>query len=75
MFAKNNKSVFDCSGRPRWCSGKESACQAEDSDLTPGWGRSPGEGNGNPLQDSYLGNPKDRGALWSTVHGVVKSRT
>ena len=41
----------------------------------PGWGRSPGEGNGNPLQDSCLGNPMDRGASRTTVHGVAKSRT
>ena len=48
---------------------------AGDEDLTPGSGRSPGEGNGNPLQYSCLGNPMDRGAWWATVHGVVKSRT
>ena len=41
----------------------------------PGSGRSPGEGNGDPLQCSCLGNPKDRGAWWATVHGVAKSRT
>ena len=38
-----------------------------------GWGRSPGEGNGNPLQYSCLGNPMDREAWWATVHGVAKS--
>ena len=38
----------------------------------PGWGRSPGEGNGNPLQYSCLENPIDRGVLWATVHGVAK---
>ena len=38
----------------------------------PGPGRSPGEGNGNPLQYSYLGNPIDRGAWWATVHGITK---
>ena len=38
----------------------------------PGLGRSPGEGNGNPLQDSCLGNPMDRGAWRATVHGVTK---
>ena len=37
--------------------------------------RSPGEGNGNPLQYSYLGNPMNRGAWWATVHGVEKSQT
>ena len=36
--------------------------------LTPGLGRSPGEGNGNPLQYSCLENPMDRGAWWATVH-------
>ena len=40
-----------------------------------GSGRSPGEGNGNSLQYSYLGNPMDRGAWWATVHGVTKSQT
>ena len=39
------------------------------------WGRSPGEGNGNPIQYSCLGNPMDRGAWWATVHGVTKSWT
>ena len=41
----------------------------------PGSGRSPGEGNGNPLQYSCLENPMDGGALWATVHGVAKSQT
>ena len=41
----------------------------------PEWGRSPGEGSGNPLQNSCLGNPMDRGAWWTTVHGVAKSQT
>ena len=39
-----------------------------------GLGRSPGEGNGNPVQYSCLGNPMDRGAWWATVHGVKKVR-
>ena len=41
-----------------------------DSGLIPGLGRSPGGGNGNPFQYSYLGNSMDRGAWWATVHGV-----
>ena len=41
----------------------------------PGLGRSSGEGNGNPLQYSYLENPMDRRERWATVHGVSKSRT
>ena len=53
-------------------SGRESACQAGDTDSIPGWGSSPGEGNGNPLQYSCLENPIDRGAWWATVHGVTK---
>ena len=46
-----------------------------DLGLIPGSGRSPGEGNGNPLQYYYLQNSMDRGAWWATVHGVAKSRT
>ena len=52
--------------------GKESACNAGDPGSIPGLGRSPGEGNGNPLQYSCLGNPMDR-AWQATVHGVPKS--
>ena len=60
------------SGLPRWLSVKESACQAGDVGLNPGSGRSPGEGNGNSLQYSCLGNPTDRGAWWATVHRLAK---
>ena len=45
---------------------------AGDADLTPGWGRFPGEENGNPLQYSCLENPMGRGARKTTVHGVTK---
>ena len=55
--------------------GRESTCNAGDPSSTPGWGRSPGEGNGNPLQYSCLENPTDRGAQWAPVHGVAKSQT
>ena len=61
-------------GLPWWLSGKESTCNAGDSALIPGSGRSPGEGNGNPLQYSCLQNSMGRGAWWATVHGVTKSR-
>ena len=44
-----------------------------DAGSIPGWGRSPGEGNGNPLQQPSLGNPMDRGAWRATAHGVAKS--
>ena len=47
----------------------------EDVGLIPGLGRSPGEGNDNPLQYSCLENSTDRGAWWATVHGVAKNWT
>ena len=59
-------------GLPWWLSGKESACQAEHVGSIPELGRSPGEGNSNPLQYSCLGNPMDRGAWRATVHRVTK---
>ena len=54
---------------------KETACNAGDLGSIPGLGRSPGEGNVNPLQYSCLGNLMDRRAWWVTVHGVAKSWT
>ena len=54
---------------------KESACNAGDPGLILGSGRSPGEGNGYPLQYSFLGNPMDRGAWRTTAHGVTKNQT
>ena len=53
---------------------KASACNAEDLGLIPESERSPGEGNGNPLQYSCPENPMDGGAWWSTVHGVAKNQ-
>ena len=61
--------VFPCS-----LVGKEFACNAGDPGSIPGSGRSPGEGNGNPLQYSCLENSMDRGAWWATVHGVARVR-
>ena len=55
--------------------GKASACNAGDLGSIPGWRRSPGEGNGNPLQYSCLENPMDGEAWWATAYGVAKSRT
>ena len=52
---------------------KASTCTAEDPGSIPESGRSPGEGNGNPLQYSSLENSMDGGAWWATVHGVAKS--
>ena len=60
---------------PGGSDGKESTCNAGDLDSTSGLGRSPGEGKGNPLQYSYLGNPMDSGAWQATVHRVAKSQT
>ena len=54
---------------------KESAYNVGDLSSTPGLGRSPGEGHGNPLRYSCLENSTDRGAWQSTVHGVTKSQT
>ena len=59
-------------GLPWWLSSKESACSAGDLGSMPGSGRSPGGGNGNPLQYSCVENPMDRGACWATVHGVTE---
>ena len=55
--------------------GKESTCNAGDLGSISGSGRSPGEGNGNPLQYSCLENPMDKGAWWAIVPGVTKSQT
>ena len=60
---------------PGGSDGKDSACNAGELSSIPRSGRSPGEGNGNPLHYSCLKNPMDRGAWWATVHGVAKSRT
>ena len=54
---------------------KESAGNAGDTGSIPGWGRSPGEGNGYPPKYSCLENSVERGAWWATVHGVPKNRT
>ena len=51
------------------------AGNARDAGSIPGWGRSPGVGNGNPLQYSCLENSIDRENWWATAHGVTKSRT
>ena len=60
---------------PGGSDGKASACNVGDPSSIPGSGRSPGEGNDNPLQSSCLENPMDGGAWWATVHGVTKKRS
>ena len=60
---------------PGGSDGKESACNAGDPASIPGLGRSPGEGNGNPLQYSYLEDSMDRGAWLAKVQGVAELDT
>ena len=62
-------------GSPDGLAGKESTCNAEDTGLTPGSGRSHGEGHGNSLQYSCLENPMERGTWRVTVHRLSKSQT
>ena len=59
-------------GFPVGSDGKESAYNVGDLGSIPGWGRSPGEGNGSPLQYSGLGNPMEREAWWAAAHGITK---
>ena len=60
---------------PGGSAAKNLPAREEDVALIPGLGRSPGEGNGNLLQYSCLGNPMARGVWWATVHRVAKSQT
>ena len=62
-------------GFPGGSVAKNLPANAGDMGSIPGSGRSPGEGNGNPLQYSYLENPIDRGTWWVTVHGVTREST
>ena len=71
----NSTTPLHREGFPGGSDGKEPACNAEDLSSVPGLGRSPGEGNGNPLQYSCLENPRGRGTWWAAVHWVTKSRT
>ena len=62
-------------GSDRGSDNKASACNAGDPGSIPGSGRSPGDGDGDPLQYSGLENPMDGGAWWAIVHGVAKNWT
>ena len=62
-------------GFPGGSDGIESACNVGDLGSIPGWGRSPGEGNGHPLQYSGLKNSMDKGAWQAIAHVVTKSQT
>jgi len=59
-------------GLPKWLGGKESTCQAGDTDSIPGSERAPGDGNSNPLQYFHLRNPTHKGAWQATFRGVTK---
>ena len=78
-FSQYAHSIFNSTNVQEYfpgdSNGKVSACNAGDLGSIPGLGRSPGEGNGNPLQCSCLENPMDGGAWLATVHVVAKSRT
>ena len=71
----NLQSLHNLAGFPGSSDDKESACNVGDPGLISGLGRPPGEGNGNPLQYSYLENPMDRGAWRATVYWVAKRQT
>ena len=79
LFSKVNQSyVYIYPGFPGSSVGKESACKAGDTGdmgLIPRLGRFPGRGHGNPFQYSCLVNPRDRGAWWAAVYGVVQNQT
>ena len=70
----STQSLGQFKGFPGSSDGKESACNAGDLGLIPGWGRSPGGGHGNPLQYFCLENPMDRGAWQTTVQTVTETR-
>ena len=76
IYKNTNKSLFIILKKSLQSSsvGKESSCSAGDPGLIPGLGRYPGEENSNPLQNSCLENPMDRGAWGATVYGVAKVR-
>ena len=71
----NDAYFIELRSFPSGSDGKISACNAGDLGLIPELGRSPREGNGNPLQYPCLETPVDRGAWWATIHGVTKSWT
>ena len=79
VFSSKSFRVFGLTfrslGFPGGSEVKASACSVGDLGLILGLGRSPGEGNGYPLQYPFLENPMDRGTWQVTVHGVTKSQT
>ena len=75
LYTSFSARVYICLwGFPSGSDSKESACNAGDPGSVLGLGKSPREGNSNPLQYSCLENSMDTGAWWATVHGIAKSR-
>ena len=76
-FPEIGSLLIECihEGLPCSSDDEESTCNPGYPGSIPGFGRSPGERNGNPLQYSCLENSMDRGAWWATVRGVLKSQT
>ena len=72
LLTLENNAAGSMSGFPGGSVVKNSPASAGEAGSFPGWGRAPGEGNGNPLQYSCLENPMDGGAWRATVHGVSK---
>ena len=81
QFCKDLVYIYKPHGFPGASDAKESTCNVGDQGSMvqmgsiPGSGKSPGEGNGNPLQYSCLEDPMDRGAWQAAIHGVSKSQT
>ena len=75
LFLDYSQTMGNWRGLPRWHNVKNLPENLGDTGSIHGSGRSPGEGNDNPLQYSHLKNPMDRGAWWATVNGVTKSWT
>ena len=70
-----NNFLSHYSGFPGSSDTKEYGCHVGDLGLIPGSGRSPGEGNGYPVQNSCLENSMDRRAWWAIFHAIAKSQT
>ena len=75
FYKTQNRTISKIMGFPDGSEGKESACNSGDLGLIPRWGRTPGEGNGNPLQYSCLENTMQIGAWQAIVHGDAMSWT
>ena len=73
FFPENSYYMFSSLGFPGSSVSKESSSNSGDPGSIPGLGRSPGKGDGNPLQYSCLENPMDRGAWQATVYGLARN--